>query len=224
MPSQEPTPPAPRLAVPQGSPRSARSHPVVLGIDPGTRVLGYGALVAAPRPRLLAAGEVRCGVGATVPDRLGTIRRELDALLARLDPDVVVVEQAFAARNVQSALRMGEGRGVVLACAACHGARVEQLTPAEAKKTLVGNGGADKQQVARMVAILLDRDDLPERLDVTDALALALAWLQREGAPGRGPRRTGASPFEELVARLAPARASAPRARGPSPKAPGRTP
>jgi crossover junction endodeoxyribonuclease RuvC len=208
---------------PQGQPpagRAARPYPVVLGIDPGTQVLGYGAVVAAPRPRLLAAGEVRAGGRLAVPERLGTIRRELDALLARLDPDVVVVEQAFASRNVQSALRMGEARGVVLSCVVAHGARVAQITPAEAKKTLVGNGAADKRQVARMVAILLDRDDLPERLDVTDALAIALAWLQRERAPRPARRELGASSFEQLVARLAPARRSRPANLPADPTAP----
>ncbi len=220
MPSPDPDSPrpAPRPEGPALPPRGARAFPVVLGIDPGTRVLGYGALVAAARPRLLAAGEIRSGARVAVPERLATIRRELDALLARLDPDVVVIEQAFAALNVQSALRMGEGRGVVLACAACAGAQIVQITPAEAKQTLVGNGAADKRQVARMVAILLDRDDLPERLDVTDALAIALAHVQRARAP-RG-RARGTSRFEELVARLAPDRPGARRKGSEPPRTP----
>lgn len=225
-PPRTPLPPDARNpAEPPAPARGARPHPVVLGIDPGTQVLGYGAVVAAPRPRLLAAGEIRTGgARASVPERLGTIRRELDALLVRLDPDVVVIELAFASRNVQSALRMGEGRGVVLACAACHGARIEQITPAEAKKTLVGNGAADKRQVARMVAILLDRTDLPERMDVTDALAIALAWLQRERAPRARPRTAGASAFDELVARIAPKHIAPKRPAASSLRVPRRSP
>lgn len=152
----------------------------MLGIDPGTRVVGYGAVVDAPSgPRLFACGALRAEAGDDVPARLAFLRRELDLLIAKLQPSVVVVEQAFAARNVQSALRIGEGRGVVLACAAASGATIEQYAPAVAKKALVGNGAADKTQVAWMVAQILGLAQAPEPLDATDALALALAYVQR---------------------------------------------
>lgn len=168
--------PAPRAAVEAASPRL----PVVLGIDPGTLVVGYGAVVAAARgPRLLASGALRAGRELSVPERLAWIRAELDRLIALVRPTTVVVEMAFAARNVQSALRIGEGRGVVLACAAATGCEVVQFAPAVAKKSLVGHGGADKSQVARMVAALLGLEAAPEPLDATDALALALAHVQR---------------------------------------------
>lgn len=154
--------------------------PIVLGIDPGTRVLGYGALVVKrDGPRLLAAGVVRGGTGDDVPRRLATLRAELDHLLVRLRPTVVVVESAFAARNVQSALRVGEGRGVVLSCAAFAGAEVVQYAPAVARKTLLGSGNASKEQTALMVATMLDLKEPPRPLDVTDALSLALAYVQR---------------------------------------------
>ena len=159
---------------------------VLLGIDPGTAVLGYGAVVmAASRPRLVAAGAVR------VPRKLGPaaglayLRAELDALLARIAPAVVVVEQAFAARNVRSALRIGEARGVVLASAAASGAEVVQYPPATVKKALVGSGGADKTQVARMVAAGLGLAEPPTPLDATDALALALTHVYKRSI---GPR------------------------------------
>ncbi|MBL8857709.1 MAG: crossover junction endodeoxyribonuclease RuvC [Planctomycetes bacterium] len=152
---------------------------IVLGIDPGTRVLGYGAIVIGARgPRFLAAGVVRAKVG-DVPARLGQIRTELDLLFERLQPTVIVVEQAFAARNVQSALRIGEGRGVVLGCAAAFGARIIQFAPAVAKKALVGNGAADKSQVARMVEHVLGAKTKGLPLDASDALALALAFSTR---------------------------------------------
>jgi len=153
---------------------------VVLGIDPGTRVVGYGALAVFPRgPRLLAAGVLRPDPRLAVPERLGAIRAGLDRLFAELRPDVVVVEGAFAWRNPQSALRIGEGRGVVLACAVQAGARVVQYPPAVAKKALIGSGTAHKTQVAAMVARLLSLERAPEPLDATDALALALAHLLR---------------------------------------------
>lgn len=167
-------------------PQVPRKPLVILGIDPGTRVVGYGAIVAAVRgPKLYACGVLRAGRDDDVPQRLALIQRELQALMIKLAPDVVVVELAFAARNLQSALRIGEGRGVVLACAAASGARIEQFAPAVAKKALVGNGGADKTQVAFMVGRLLGLEKPPEPLDATDALALALAHLQRDSLQQR---------------------------------------
>jgi len=152
---------------------------IVLGIDPGTKVLGYGALVdVRGGARLLAAGEIRPR-GREVPQRLGALRREMDELLRRFSPAVVVVESAFAAINVQSALRIGEGRGVILACAAAYGAEVVQYAPAVARKTLLGNGNASKEQIAAIVTNMLNLDQAPGSLDVTDALSLALAYVQR---------------------------------------------
>ena len=157
---------------------------IVLGIDPGTRVLGYGALVNGDDgPRLLAAGEIRPR-GQDGPRRLADLQGEIDGLLERLRPKVVVIESAFFARNVQSALRRGEARGVVMACASRSGAEVVEYAPAVARKTLLGNGNASKEQMAAMVATLLQLNEPRWSLDVTDALSLALAYLHR----GRTPR------------------------------------
>ena len=141
-------------------------HSIVLGLDPGTRVLGYGAVVERRDGlRLLAAGTLVAPGGASVPQLLG-----------RLQPTEVVVETAFANRNIRSALRIGEGRGVCMACAAAIGSDVVEMPPASAKKALVGNGGADKAQVARMVEATLGlHEELP--LDATDALSLAVAHV-----------------------------------------------
>lgn len=180
-------PNAPSLTTPAAPARLE----VVLGIDPGTRVLGYGAVVVgANGPRLFAAGVLR-PKPADVPARLGQLRSELDLLFERLKPTVIVVEQAFAARNVQSALRIGEGRGVVLGCAAATGARIVQFAPAVAKKALVGTGAADKTQVARMVEHVLGPKSKGLPLDASDALALALAYTSRSRfeAPLRSARR-----------------------------------
>ena len=157
---------------------------IVLGIDPGTRVLGFGAVGISPKgPLLLGAGVVRTPREACAAERLGMIRVELDRLLAELKPGGVVVEEAFSHRNVQSALRIGEARGVVLSCAHASGARVVQMAPAVAKKALVGVGSAHKTQVAAMVARLLGLAKPPEPLDATDALALALTYVVRRSDP-----------------------------------------
>ena len=168
--------------VPEGFP-----FPIVLGIDPGTAVVGYGALVLRPpRPRLLDCGILRASRALAVPERLGRLRTELDLLLARLRPTVLILERAFSSKNVQSALRIGEGRGVVLGCAGSLGVRVVEYPPAMAKKTVVGNGGASKEQVARMVAAELGVGELAAALDATDALALALTFVYKQNtAAGR---------------------------------------
>jgi crossover junction endodeoxyribonuclease RuvC len=169
---------------------------IVLGIDPGTRVVGFGAVgITARGPVLLGAGAIRTDPAASMPSRLGALRRELDRILSELRPGVVVVEEAFAHRNVQSALRLGEGRGVVLSCASAAGVEVEQIPPAVAKKVLVGFGAAHKTQVAAMVARMLSLDAPPQPLDATDALALALTHVVRRSsarigaAAGRALRR-----------------------------------
>ena len=152
----------------------------MLGIDPGTQIVGYGALVARQGgPALLAAGRLRAPQ-ADVPQRLAFVRTGIDHLVKCLRPEVVVVERAFACRNIQSALRIGEGRGVVLASAAGHGARVVEYSPSVAKKALVGRGGADKVQVAAMVAARLGLEEPIESLDAADALALAITFLDKE--------------------------------------------
>ena len=178
------TRPAPTPATPVNSPpatviRGATTlGKVILGIDPGTRVVGWGAIEITVRgPRLLGAGAVVASE-KDLAERLGTIRRELDRLIAHYRPSAVAVEEAFANKNVQSALRIGEGRGVVLSCAAAAGVPIHQYTPATAKKAIVGNGAAHKTQVAAMVARRLELREVPKPLDATDALALALTHLE----------------------------------------------
>ncbi len=156
--------------------------PIVLGIDPGTQVVGFGAVVVAPgEPRFLACGVIRGGARRPVPERLARIRAELDQLITRVRPRVVVVEQAFSAGNPKSALRIGEGRGVVLATAAERGCEIAEYPPAVAKKAVIGHGGATKAQVRSMVCAILKLAEEPAEDDATDALALALAHTNRLG-------------------------------------------
>ena len=169
------------IEVPEGVPWK-----IVLGIDPGTRVMGYGALVLRPEgPVLLAAGTLRAPAGESPPRRLGILLDRLEDLLGRLKPDVVVVESAFAGENVQSAIRIGEGRGLALAVAARRGLEVMEVTPASAKRAVTGNGRADKEQVAQMVARELGLEAPPDSRDATDALAMALTYVLRKSVPGQ---------------------------------------
>ncbi|MEX1025660.1 MAG: crossover junction endodeoxyribonuclease RuvC [Planctomycetota bacterium] len=161
-------------------------YDIVLGIDPGTVVLGWGAVLAVPRaPRLLACGVLTAPARASVPARLASLARQLEDLLDAVRPGIVAVETAFAAINVKSALRIGEARGVVLAAAGRRALAVDEIAPAAAKRAVLGNGRASKEQVAALVPQLLGlAPGLAVPLDATDALALALAHLRRREAPG----------------------------------------
>ena len=160
------------------------SWPIVLGIDPGTRVMGYGALVLAPEgPRFLACGVLRPRASAAVPARLAEIQADLEGLLSALRPRILAIERAFHSKNVQAAFRIGEARGVVLAAAARAGLEILELAPAAAKKAVLGHGGASKAQIARMIGQLLRTGPLDVPSDATDALALAFACVKRRAVP-----------------------------------------
>ena len=163
---------------------------IVLGLDPGTRVVGFGAIAVHSRgPKLFATGVIKPAARLDVPQRLAVIQAAVEQLLEQVRPDIVVVEKAFAARNQQSAVRIGEGRGVLLACAARFGAELVQYPPSVAKKAAAGHGAADKTQVAAMIARVLGLEKPPEPLDASDALALALAWMTRQRVSALRARR-----------------------------------
>jgi len=183
---------------------SAPDGALILGIDPGTRVLGFGAIRGTLRaPALVGAGVVRVNERRPVHERLARMANEIAALLEELRPHTVVVERAFAGRNLQSALRLGECRGIVLAAASRSGAAVEELSPAQAKRAIAGHGAATKERVADLVALRLGLARNGAPLDATDALALALAWQQGVATPLVARRTARATLGRELLARLA---------------------
>lgn len=149
-----------------------------LGIDPGTRVTGWGVVESAgPLLRHLASGTVSLGGTATLGERLARLQAECLSLIDVWAPSVVVLERAFVSRNVQSALRLGEARGAILAAVASVGVALEEYAPASVKLATVGHGTADKESVARGVTLRLGLARRPAA-DAADALALALCHLQ----------------------------------------------
>ncbi|MBI4569828.1 MAG: crossover junction endodeoxyribonuclease RuvC, partial [Planctomycetes bacterium] len=152
----------------------------VLGVDPGTRVVGFGLLDdLAGRPALVACGAIRVPASLPVAERLRDIFRALTRIIRRHRPTALAIEEAFFSRNPQAAFRIGEGRAVALLAAALAGLPVHQYAPRSVKQAVVGRGGAGKAQVARMVAARLALAAPPTPEDVTDALAIALCHLQR---------------------------------------------
>jgi len=149
----------------------------VLGIDPGTAALGYGIVErTGGRLREVDHGCLTTSPDLSMPERLLAIHALVDELLALHQPDLMGVERLFFSRNVQTALGVGQARGVVLLAAAQHGTPVREATPNEVKSAIAGYGAADKEQVQRMVQLVLGMSELPRPDDAADALAIA-TWV-----------------------------------------------
>ena len=159
---------------------------IVLGIDPGTAALGYGIVERrGGRLREVDHGVLRTSPDLSMPERLLEIHSTVDELLSLHQPDVMGVERLFFSRNVQTALAVGQARGVVLLAAAQHGTPVREATPNEVKSAIAGYGAADKEQVQRMVQLVLGMSELPRPDDAADALAIA-TWVANTARVGAG--------------------------------------
>jgi len=146
----------------------------LLGIDPGSRVTGYGILdMDGPRSRYIASGCIQTDSGQPLPERLKTIFEGVTDVIRAYQPAEAAAEQVFMHRNPDSALKLGQARGAALCAVVVAGLPVSEYAPRAIKQAVVGSGAADKAQVQRMVALLLK---LPEPLqaDAADALAVAI--------------------------------------------------
>jgi crossover junction endodeoxyribonuclease RuvC len=156
---------------------------IALGIDPGTATLGFGVVaLEAHQLRLVDAGVVRTSSSQTDGQRLFELESALHALVAEHRPDRMAVERLFFQRNVQTAMAVGQARGVALLVAAHHALPIDEPTPNEVKQAVCGNGAADKGQVAAMVQRLLSVTLHGAADDATDALAAAIGCLYRAAA------------------------------------------
>lgn len=150
---------------------------IILGIDPGLRLTGYGVIDATNilRPNLIDAGVIRLQAKSPIADRLVELDAELESILAEHKPQVCAVEQLYAHyKHPRTAILMGHARGVILLAAARRGVRVESFAANRVKQSLTGHGHADKGQMQRAVQSFWNLADLPEPPDVADALAIAL--------------------------------------------------
>jgi len=163
------------------SPSAARSHSdadaevVVLGVDPGLRVTGYGVLRCSPaQTSLLDYNHIRTDARAPIEARLRAIHWGLRETLLRWQASELALESPFVALNVKSAFAIGEARAAAMLAAAEEGARVFQYTPAEVKQSVAGYGRGDKRQIAEVVRLQLGLAQVPSPADAADALAIAL--------------------------------------------------
>lgn len=161
----------------------------VLGVDPGTAVLGFGIVDADPRGamRLVECGILRTRAGDPLPARLRVIHDGISALIERHRPDCVAVETAFYARNVRTTVVLSHARGVILLAAEAAGVEIAEYEPRLVKKAVVGTGAALKPQVAYMVAQILRLKAPPAPADAADGVAIAMTHVL-QGAGRRGAR------------------------------------
>ncbi len=181
----------------------------VLGIDPGSRFLGWGVVdVVAGQTRYAGHGIVRAPGDQPLPMRLLQIYQELGQVLTVFRPDAVAVEGVFTHKNARSALILGHARGVALLLAARQGLVVHEYAPARVKRSVGAGGNDGKGAVARMVTTLLKLETKLERSDAYDALAVALCHAHQFRAPRPGGSTTRTSKQavpEGFAARLKPA-------------------
>ncbi len=156
---------------------------ITLGIDPGTAICGFGVVELRDGDvRLIDAGCIRTPAEASDADRLHQLHVALRSLLGEHRPERIGIERLFFQRNVQTAMTVGQARGVALLAAAESGVPIDEPTPNEVKQTICGNGSADKAQVAAMVERLLGRSLRGVPDDATDALAIAIGCAYRAAA------------------------------------------
>lgn len=167
----------------------ATTHSRVLGIDPGLVVTGLGLVErVGDRLRLVGHAEARPRASEPLPRRLQAIYEAVGAAVDRWKPDAVSVEAVFFHKNVKSAVLLAHARAAAIVAAASRGVELAEYSPLEIKQCVVGYGRADKNQVQRMVHVLLGGADLPKSDHISDALAAAICHLNQRVylvAPGK---------------------------------------
>ncbi len=148
---------------------------IILGVDPGTAITGYGVLQSdGDDLSVIDYGAIVTPADWLMPRRLQHIYQELTALIAQHTPTDAAIEKLFFSKNVRTALSVGQARGVALLAAAQAGLTIHEYTPLQVKQAVVGYGRAEKQQIQQMVKMLLQLAAIPQPDDAADALAIAI--------------------------------------------------
>lgn len=148
---------------------------IILGLDPGTSIMGYGLLLVNGQDlTLLQYGVIQLSKYEKHEVRLKKIFERVLAIIEEFNPDEVALEAPFYGKNVQSMLKLGRAQGVAMSAALHRGLPIVEYAPKKVKQSVTGNGNASKEQVAKMLMSFFKIKDLPELLDATDALAVAM--------------------------------------------------
>lgn len=159
---------------------------IIIGIDPGTNVMGYGILgVKGKKPSMIALGVIQLSKFESHYLRLSRIFERVTMLVEQYLPDEMAIEAPFFGKNVQSMLKLGRAQGVAMAAALSRDVPITEYEPRKIKMAITGNGAASKEQVQEMLRRILDipRENLLPQLDATDALAAALCHFYESSRP-----------------------------------------
>lgn len=159
---------------------------IIIGIDPGTNVMGYGIIgIKAKTPKVVAMGVVKLDKFESHYLRLSRIYQRVLALVTQYLPDEMAIEAPFFGKNVQSMLKLGRAQGVAIAAALAREVPITEYEPRKIKMAITGNGAASKEQVQEMLKRILSipKDNLPSELDATDALGAALCHFYETQRP-----------------------------------------
>ncbi|MGQ3685136.1 MAG: crossover junction endodeoxyribonuclease RuvC [Candidatus Loosdrechtia sp.] len=147
----------------------------ILGVDPGTLITGYGLIEkTGSKISVIDYGSIRTDKNQAFSLRLMHIHHKLMEVISQYNPDHMAIEEVFYGKNIKTAIRIGEGRGIAFLCAALANIPVSEYAATVVKKAVVGNGGAHKSQVREMVKIILNLPEIPASIDASDGLAIAI--------------------------------------------------
>ena len=170
----------------------SKTDKIILGIDPGTVVMGYGLVhVKGKELVLVNYGILKLSKLKTHPEKLKRIFDRVDQLIMEYKPDEMAIEAPFFGKNVQSMLKLGRAQGVAIAAALNRNLPFEEYTPKKIKQSITGSGNASKEQVAHMLVRLLGMKEVPEYLDATDGLAAAVCHHFQGGIGEHNKSKSG---------------------------------
>ena len=175
---------------------------VILGIDPGTNIMGYGVIkVQGNKASIVAMGVIDLHRESDMYLKLGHIFQRVNGIIEEYLPDELAIEAPFFGKNVQSMLKLGRAQGIAIAAAINHSVPITEYAPLKIKMAITGNGSASKEQVAAMLQRLLniDQNEMPKYLDATDALGAAYCHFLQIGRPGADMKK-GPKSWKEFAA------------------------
>ncbi len=165
---------------------------IILGIDPGTSIMGYGIIhVKQKQIKLVTFGVIHLSKIPLHPDKLKRIFDRVDQLILEYNPDCMAIEAPFFGKNVQSMLKLGRAQGASIAAALHRNIPFEEYTPKKIKQSITGSGNASKEQVAAMLQRLLSIKEMPKHLDATDGLAAAVCHHFQGGIGEHNKSKSG---------------------------------
>jgi crossover junction endodeoxyribonuclease RuvC len=175
---------------------------IILGIDPGTVIMGYGLIAVKDNAiRLIEMGVLKMTSKEDGYDRLRKIYAKVDGLIVKHRPHTFAIEAPFFGKNVQSMLKLGRAQGVAIAAAMHHGVDVTEYSPKKVKQSITGNGNANKDQVMKMLERIVEIKEAATYFDATDALAVAICHHFQQTSPLAGTATKKAKGWDDFIAK-----------------------